>query len=63
MTGSARRATLRSVVMPVEHGGWGLTLEPALLGVLPRPARVLGLRQMILGFGVVGATAVGTWLL
>ena len=38
MTGSARRATLRSVVMPVEHGGWGLTLEPAMLGVLLAPS-------------------------
>ena len=29
----------------------------------PRPAKVLGVRQMILGFGVVGATAFGAWLL
>jgi uncharacterized membrane protein AbrB (regulator of aidB expression) len=28
----------------------------------PRPARVLGVRQMILGIGVVAATAAGTWL-
>jgi hypothetical protein len=28
-----------------------------------RPAKVLGVRQMILGFAVVGATAAGTWLL
>jgi hypothetical protein len=28
-----------------------------------RPARVLGVRQMILGFAVVAATAVGAWLL
>jgi hypothetical protein len=28
----------------------------------PRPARVLGVRQMVLGFGVVAATAAGTWL-
>ena len=28
----------------------------------PRPARILGVRQMILGFAVVAATAVGTWL-
>jgi hypothetical protein len=28
----------------------------------PRPARVLGVRQMILGFAVVAATAAGTWL-
>ena len=29
----------------------------------PRPAKILGIRQMALGFGVVGATAVGAWLL
>jgi hypothetical protein len=28
----------------------------------PRPARVLGVRQMLLGFGVVAATTAGTWL-
>ena len=28
----------------------------------PRPAKVLGIRQMALGFAVVGATAVGAWL-
>ena len=28
----------------------------------PRPAKVLGVRQMILGFAVVGATALGAWL-
>ena len=29
----------------------------------PRPAKVLGVRQMILGFTVVGVTAIGSWLL
>jgi uncharacterized membrane protein YhaH (DUF805 family) len=28
----------------------------------PRPAKVLGARQMVLGVGVVGATAFGAWL-
>lgn len=28
----------------------------------PRAARVLGVRQMVLGFGVVAATAAGAWL-
>jgi membrane protein implicated in regulation of membrane protease activity len=28
----------------------------------PRPARILGLRQMLLGLSVVGFTAMGTWL-
>ena len=29
---------LRSVALPTEHGGWGLTLEPALLGLLVAPS-------------------------
>lgn len=29
----------------------------------PRPAKVLGVRQMVLGFALVGATAMGSWLL
>ena len=28
------RAGWRAVAMPSEHGGWGLTLEPVLLGLL-----------------------------
>jgi hypothetical protein len=32
------RSTLRSVVIPTEHGGWGLTLEPAVLGLLVAPS-------------------------
>jgi Flp pilus assembly pilin Flp len=33
----AERSTFRSVALPKEHGGWGLTLEPALLGLLVSP--------------------------
>jgi hypothetical protein len=29
---------LRSVALPAEHGGWGLTIEPGLLGLLLRPS-------------------------
>lgn len=29
-----QRSTFRSVALPSEHGGWGLTLEPVLLGLL-----------------------------
>jgi hypothetical protein len=29
---------LRSVAIPTEHGGWGLTLEPAVLGLLVAPS-------------------------
>jgi hypothetical protein len=38
MNGPHRRVPLRSVAMPVEHGGWGLTLEPGILGVLAAPS-------------------------
>ena len=31
------RPVLRSVAWPKEHGGWGLTLEPALLGMVIAP--------------------------
>lgn len=32
------RATWRTVAVPTEHGGWGLTLEPVLLGLLVGPS-------------------------
>lgn len=44
------RTTIRSVAIPAEHGGWGLTLEPGLLGLLvaPSPAGVcLALAAML----------------
>ena len=28
---------LKSVALPTEHGGWGFTLEPLLLGLLLSP--------------------------
>lgn len=31
---AGERSTLRAVAMPTEHGGWSLTLEPVLLGLL-----------------------------
>jgi hypothetical protein len=41
--GALERSALRSVALPAEHGGWSLTLEPALLGlvVVSGPAGVL----------------------
>jgi len=30
--------SLRSVALPTEHGGWSLTLEPVLLGLLVEPS-------------------------
>jgi len=34
----AARSTLRAVGLPTEHGGWGLTLEPVLLGLAVAPS-------------------------
>ncbi|MFN8105886.1 MAG: YwiC-like family protein [Acidimicrobiia bacterium] len=31
------RSTIKAVGLPTEHGGWGLTLEPALLGMIVAP--------------------------
>jgi len=41
--GARPRSLLRSVAVPAEHGGWGLTLEPALLGLLVAPSIAGGL--------------------
>lgn len=35
---SNQRIALRSVAVPSEHGGWSLTLEPVLLGLLVAPS-------------------------
>lgn len=45
------RSAWRSVVLPNEHGGWGLTLEPALLGLLVAP----GLAGVLLGLAAFAA--------
>lgn len=38
MKGTAiAKSTLRTVVVPTEHGGWGFTLEPVLLGFVVAP--------------------------
>ena len=36
--GRVARVRLRSVALPVEHGGWGLLLEPIALGLLVAPS-------------------------
>ena len=35
---AGERSLLRAVAVPSEHGGWGLTLEPVLLGLLVAPS-------------------------
>lgn len=56
MAAPPRRLPLRSVAMPAEHGGWGLTLEPGLLGVLLAPS----LAALALGLGALLAFLVRT---
>ena len=34
----ATKPKWRSIALPVEHGGWGFTIEPALLGLLVAPS-------------------------
>ena len=38
MTDASVRSQWRAVVIPSEHGGWGLTAEPTLLGLLVAPS-------------------------
>lgn len=33
-----QRSTVKAVALPAEHGGWGLTAEPVLLGLLLAPS-------------------------
>jgi hypothetical protein len=35
--GQVRAPSFKSVALPGEHGGWGLTVEPGLLGILVAP--------------------------
>ena len=50
------RPAWRSIAVPSEHGGWGLTLEPVLLGLLVAPS-VAG---ALLGVGALLAFLVRT---
>lgn len=43
----SERPLWRTVAVPSEHGGWGLTLEPVLLGLLIAPSLV----GVVLGLG------------
>lgn len=46
----SRRAEWRAVAVPSEHGGWGLTLEPVVLGLFVAPSAagwMLGLAAVL----------------
>ena len=51
-----RRPSARSVAMPAEHGGWGLTLEPGLLGLVAAPS----IAGLLLAVGALAAFLVRT---
>jgi hypothetical protein len=38
ISADSSRPRLRPIALPVEHGGWGFTLEPVLLGLLVAPS-------------------------
>lgn len=52
----SERPQWRTVAVPSEHGGWGLTLEPVLLGLLIAPSLV----GVVLGLGAFVAFFVRT---
>lgn len=47
----AKRSTLAEVIVPTEHGGWGFTAEPLLLGLLVAP-QVSSVALVIVGMAV-----------
>jgi hypothetical protein len=53
MTAVQSRQRVRSVALPVEHGGWGFLFEPILLGLLVAPS---------LAGGLIALAAVGAFL-
>ena len=58
----APRSDLRAVAVPAEHGGWGLTLEPALLGLLVAPGAAGWCLAAAAVLGFVSRTPVKTLL-
>ena len=48
---ASRSPSLRTVMLPSEHGGWSLTLEPALLGLIVAPSGA--------GWALAGAALLG----
>jgi len=50
---TAQKVSIRSIALPTEHGGWGFTLEPILLGFLVAPSAAAW---------EISAAALGTFL-
>jgi hypothetical protein len=48
--GAARSVRIKTVALPVEHGGWGLSLEPIVLGLAVAPS----LQGALLAIATVG---------
>jgi hypothetical protein len=38
LTRASNNVRIKSIALPVEHGGWGLTIEPIVLGMLVAPS-------------------------
>ena len=55
-SGAATRMSLRSLLVPTEHGGWSFTLEPALLGLLVAPSTAGGLLAIMALLGFMART-------
>jgi hypothetical protein len=56
------RTTLRLVALPTEHGGWSLTFEPALLGLLVAPSWA-GVALAVAAFVAFAARTPIKWVL
>ena len=54
---------LKTVALPTEHGGWGITLEPVLLGLETDAGRASVVYQLIADGGVLVRDAVDAKLL
>jgi hypothetical protein len=51
VTASANRVRIRPIALPVEHGGWGLSIEPIALGLSVVPS----IAGLCLGIATMGA--------
>ncbi len=59
---ASQRPGWKSVAVPNEHGGWGLTLEPVLLGLMVAPTTAGALIGLMALLGFVARTPLKTML-